>query len=103
MNRLATQHSCLLSTPLVHVGCMLFAINKKKNQSYITEFVFSTLGIFSSVLMMTCFWLPGYKFSFRKSDCSTITASTDQGQFSFTHSFFQMEIMIHTPNCRGCL
>lgn len=88
MDRLAKQQSCLLSTPLVHVGWMLFAVNKKGNQSFIIKFVFSTLEIFGSVLMMTCFWLPGYKFSFRKSDCSTITASTDQGQFSFTHSFF---------------
>lgn len=88
MNRLAKQQSCLLSTPLVHVGWMLFAVNKKGNQSFIIKFVFSSLEIFGSVLMMTCFWLPGYKFSFRKSDCSTITASTDQGQFSFTHSFF---------------
>lgn len=29
MNRLAMQQSCLLSTPLVHVGWILFAINKK--------------------------------------------------------------------------
>lgn len=53
---------------------------------------------------MTRSWLPRHNFSFRISVCSTITASTDQGQFSFTHSvFFQMEIMIHSPNCRGCL
>lgn len=65
---------------------------QKRNQSYIIEFVFSTLEIFGSVLMVTCFWLPGYNFSFRKNDCSTITASTDQGQFSFTHSFFKWKL-----------
>lgn len=53
------------------------------------------MEILGSVLKMTCFWLPEYIFSFRKSDYSTITASTDHGQFSFTQ-FFQMEIMIHT-------